>query len=215
MDGTLVDSEHHWFHGMSALAAEHHVPWTETDSLACVGLALLDTADRMRAKGLDLPATEIVDLLVDYVASCLAEKIEWRDGAVEILSTLADAGVPCALVTMSYRKIAQQVVDAAPASTLRVLVTGDDVTHGKPHPEPYLTAAALLGVDPRECVAVEDSVTGITSAEAAGTHGVVVRGLTPVPAGPGRSFVSDLTLLDLDGLRAVISGEVLDLRGPT
>jgi len=211
MDGTLVDSEHHWFHGMRELAARHQVEWTEEDSLACVGLALLDTGDRMRAKGLKMSSPEIVDHLVDYVAACLGRLIEWRSGSLEILSELAAAGVPCALVTMSYRKIAQQVVDAAPAGSLRVLVTGDDVQHGKPHPEPYLKAAALLGVDPAQCVAVEDSVVGITSAEAAGTHGIVVRGLTPVPVAPGRSFVADLSLLTLDGLRSVAAGDVLDL----
>ena len=211
MDGTLVDSEHHWFHGMTALAVEHNIIWTEEDSLGCVGLALLDSADRMRAKGLPLSAPHIVDLLVDYVADCLSKLIEWRPGAVQVLADLAAAGVPCAMVTMSYRKIAQIVVDGAPAGSFQALVTGDDVQFGKPHPEPYLKAAALLGVDPANCVAIEDSVTGITSAEAAGVRGIVVRGLTAVPAAPQRSFVSDLTLLDLDRLSAVAGGAVIDV----
>src|SRR5690606_10585539 len=68
------------------------------------------------------------------------------------------------------------------------LVTGDTVSRGKPHPEPYLRAAGALGLDPSDCLAIEDSDTGATSAAAAGCVVLCVPNHVPVPDGPGRVF---------------------------
>ena len=91
------------------------------------------------------------------------------------------------MVTMSYRNLAS-VVDRAlaerlPSGGFDVLVCGDDVRNGKPDPEPYLLAAARLGVEPQHCLAIEDSPAGIASAEAAGCVVVAVPNQVPVPAG--------------------------------
>ena len=80
------------------------------------------------------------------------------------------------------------MLDALPEGTFQVVVTGDAVTQGKPHPEPYLKAAALLGVDPRDAVAIEDSNTGTRSAEAAGCTVLVVPNHVPVLEGERRVF---------------------------
>ena len=74
----------------------------------------------------------------------------------------------------------------------------------KPHPEPYLRAAALLGVDPGRCIAVEDSPTGVASAEAAGCVTVVVDGVVAVPPAPGRTGVRSLRDLTVDGLEQLV-----------
>jgi beta-phosphoglucomutase-like phosphatase (HAD superfamily) len=79
-----------------------------------------------------------------------------------------------------------------PPETFRVVVTGEQVSRGKPHPEPYLTAAAALGVRPEECVAIEDSNTGAKSAEAAGCLVLVVENHVPVLDGPRRVFRTTL-----------------------
>ena len=71
-------------------------------------------------------------------------------------------------------------------------MTGDQVMDGKPHPEAYLTAAARLGVDPARCVAIEDSPTGIASAEAAGCVVVAVPHIVPIEPAPGRTEVQSL-----------------------
>jgi beta-phosphoglucomutase-like phosphatase (HAD superfamily) len=76
-------------------------------------------------------------------------------------------------------------------------VTGDEVAHGKPHPEPYLAAAAAVGADPADCVAIEDSGAGVASAEAAGVPVVAVPNVVPLDPGPGRVLLSTL-----DGVRA-------------
>ena len=76
--------------------------------------------------------------------------------------------MPCALVTMSWRRLVDAVVEELAPIHFDAVVTGDDVRDGKPHPEPYLRRRAALGVDPTECVAIEDSPTGVASATAAG-----------------------------------------------
>jgi beta-phosphoglucomutase-like phosphatase (HAD superfamily) len=85
------------------------------------------------------------------------------------------------------------------------------VARGKPHPEPYLTAACWLGVDVERCIAFEDSPTGLASAEAAGARTVGVRLMVPIPPAPGRSRVSTVAQVDLDDLRRILAGHVIDL----
>jgi beta-phosphoglucomutase-like phosphatase (HAD superfamily) len=95
------------------------------------------------------------------------------------------------------------VVASLPAGTFAALVVGDEVANGKPHPESYLTAARMLGVDPRGCVAIEDSATGAASAQAAGCHVVAVPNHVPVPEADNRTLLSTLEgvrLADLEGM---------------
>lgn len=108
--------------------------------------------------------------------------------------------MPCALVTSSYARLAR-LVEALRPGTFQAVVTGDTVRHGKPHPEPYLTAAALLGVAPGACVAIEDSDNGARSAEAAGARVLVVENQVPVPAGPRRCHLGGLAELWADLVR--------------
>ncbi len=111
--------------------------------------------------------------------------------------------VKTALVTMSMHRMAKQVVDAIGFDCFDVIVAGDDVRQGKPHPEPYLKAAELLGVDPHDCIAFEDSLTGLRSAEAAGTKAVGIKNIVEIPAQPGRIVwptLEGVTMKDLRGL---------------
>jgi beta-phosphoglucomutase-like phosphatase (HAD superfamily) len=104
---------------------------------------------------------------------------------------------------MSYERFVAPILTQLPPETFRVVVTGDQVECGKPHPEPYLTAAAALGVPPGECVAIEDSNTGAKSAEAAGCTVLVVENHVPVLDGPGRVFRDTLVGLTVEELRAL------------
>jgi beta-phosphoglucomutase-like phosphatase (HAD superfamily) len=104
---------------------------------------------------------------------------------------------------MSYQRFVAPILKHLPPETFRVVVTGEQVAQGKPHPEPYLTAAAALGVPPEECVAIEDSSPGATSAEAAGCLVLVVENHVPVPAGPRRVFRDTLEGISVDDLRAL------------
>ena len=160
LDGTLVDTEPAWIAAESELAREHGVDWTAEDGEAMVGSALPNAAAIMRGRGVHLSDDEIIGFLIDRVLVSLGERVPWQPGALELLTELRDAAVPCALVTMSYRDMADRIVAGAPDGVFHVVVAGDEVTQGKPHPEPYLRAAEMLGVDVRRCVAFEDSPPG-------------------------------------------------------
>ena len=148
---------------------------------------------------------EVVERLLDGVITRVADQLPWRPGAPELLAECVAGGIPCVLVTMSWRRLADAVISSAPTGSFVASVTGDEVRHGKPDPEPYLTAAATLGVDPSECVAIEDSPTGVASALAAGCATLGVPHVVPVAAAPGLTLVDSLVgvgLADLRGLRA-------------
>jgi HAD superfamily hydrolase (TIGR01509 family) len=206
MDGTLVDTEPDWIACERELVAAHGGSWTDEDARALVGKPLLVSAGYLAGVGgVDLPPREIVEKLLDGVVARVRARIPWTPGARELLDALGQAGVPLALVTMSYRRLAAAVLDGLPEGTLAAVVTGDEVREGKPHPEAYVRAAALLGVDPRRCVAVEDSPTGVASAEAAGCVTIVVEGLVAVPPAPGRIQVGSLRDLTVDRLERMVA----------
>nr|WP_279536271.1 HAD family phosphatase [Nocardioides ochotonae] len=209
MDGTIVDTEPAWVAAETALAHRHGAEWTEADGLSLVGNSLLTSAQYIKERmGLDLSPEEIVEELLDGVVASVAESVPWRPGARELLEELHEHGVPCALATMSYERLVAPILAHLPEGTFDVVITGDRVTHGKPHPEPYLTAAAALGHDPADCVAIEDSATGATSAETAGCTVLVVQNHVPVPPGPRRVFrdsLAELSSSDLAGLQSELS----------
>lgn len=213
MDGTLVDTEPYWIDAERTLVERAGGQWTHADTEITVGAKLTFTAQHLR-KVAPVPGTddEIVEAMLELViASVHARGVPWRPGALELLAELAANEVPCALVTMSYRSLAETVVGELPAGYFQLLITGDEVKEGKPHPEPYLTAAAELGVDPQKCVALEDSRTGVASAEAAGVKTVAIPLVIEIAAAPNRSRLNSLTELDLDGLSRILAGEVIDL----
>ena len=169
MDGTLVDTEPYWMSAESALVTSYGGSWSHEDGLQLVGSGLWHSARILQAKGVDLGEKEIIDLLTEHVTNKLVDDgIPWRPGARELLLELRDAGIKTGLVTMSLSSMAHHVADRLGFVGFDVVVGGDDVTHSKPHPEPYLTAADLLGVNIAECFALEDSEPGIASASASG-----------------------------------------------
>ena len=205
MDGTLVDTEPYWIDVEYALVEEYGGTWSHEHALNLVGNDLLVSGAYIREHGgVDLEPAEIVDRLLDGVIARIREQVPWRPGAVELLELLNAAGVPCALVTMSYERFVAPVLAALPEGAFATVVTGDAVTVGKPHPEPYLTAAAVLGVDPRACVAIEDSNTGAKSAEAAGCTVLVVPNHVPVLEGDRRVFQESLVGVDLARLQELV-----------
>ena len=183
MDGTLIDSEPHWMRSERDLAAKHDAVWSEDDGKSLVGLSLSASSQIFKDKlGLNLSSEEIIEEWTSSVTNGLKQEIIWRPGAKELLKELRRRGVKTALVTMSLRSMAMEVVEAIDFKAFDVVVAGDDVIHGKPHAEPYLKAAELLGVNPADCVAFEDSISGILSAEAAGTKAVGIPNVMMIPA---------------------------------
>jgi HAD superfamily hydrolase (TIGR01509 family) len=207
MDGTLVDTEPYWIHGEHALVEAYGGVWTEEYAHELVGNDLMVSAEFIRANSpVTLSPVEIVEELLEQVIRQVREHVPWRPGARELLFGLVEAGVPCALVTMSWRSLAEAVVEALPPGTFTVLITGDEVEHGKPHPEPYLAAARALGVDLADCVAIEDSPTGVRSAVDAGVPTLAVPHVVPVPRMAGSVQVPSLRGLEPSDLLPVFVG---------
>lgn len=206
MDGTLVDTEPYWIDTEHELAAAHGATWSQEHALNLVGQDLLTSGAYIREHmSLDLTPAEIVDVLLDGVVARVREAVPWRPGARELLSDLTEAGVPCALVTMSYQRFVDPILAALDGDPFAVVVTGDQVARGKPHPEPYLTAVERLGLTPEDCLAIEDSGTGAASAIAAGCPTLCVPNHVEIPAGPGRIFRDTLVGLSARDLAVIAS----------
>lgn len=207
MDGTLVDTEPYWIAAEHELVAAHGGEWNEEFAHQLVGNALEVSAQLViDQSGIDLTVTEIVEGLLARVTVAVAERVPWRPGARELLTELNRLGVPSVLVTMSWRSLAEQVVAGLPTGAFHALVTGDEVSHGKPHPEPYLAAARLLGVDPADCVALEDSPTGVRSATAAGVPTIAIPHVVPVPEVEGAVQVEGLHGIRAHDLMTLVAG---------
>jgi len=209
MDGTLVNTEPYWISAETELIESYGGSWTHEEALQLVGSGLFNSADIIRAKGVDLPHQEIIDRLTDRVMQQLVEfGIPWRPGARELLVDLKENGVPTALVTMSIGRMAHHVADHLGFVGFDAVVAGDDVAESKPHPEPYLRGAELLGVDPAECVSIEDSEPGIRSAVAAGTVTIGVPFMVDLPDDVAHVLWPTLdgrTTADLAGVLATVA----------
>lgn len=190
LDGTLIDSEKYWMKSEAAIASRYNGNWTHEDGESMIGLALPVScqimADRLGIT--DLTIDEIIAELTDGVLMELKREIPWRPGALNLLRSLNELGVRQGLVTMSMRRMALTVAEAIEFSAFEVVVAGDDVERGKPHPDAYLKAAEALEVNPWHCVAIEDSLNGLASAEAAGTKAVAIPHLMHIPEAPSRTI---------------------------
>mgnify|MGYP002777081986 CR=1 FL=1 len=103
-----------------------------------------------------------------------------KPGAAALLAQLQAAGIPCALVSSTERRLIESHLrHAGVRSHFSLVIAGDEVSAGKPDPEPYLMAAARLGLRPVDCLALEDSHNGVRSAHAAGVPVIMVPDLQP------------------------------------
>jgi len=209
MDGTLVDSEKLWDIAMQELYARHGGVLTQQVRESTVG-GSAETVIRIVYADLgltpdprDMAAT--ADWLHEITAELFDAGLPWCPGARELLDELARALVPMALVTNTRRSLTERALNSIGRHYFAASVCGDEVTHGKPAPDPYLKAAELLGLVPGQCLAIEDSVTGAASAEDAGCPVLVVPNDVVVPGGERRRHISSLTGLDADALRGIHS----------
>lgn len=208
MDGLLVDTEPLWFEVESSVMARLGGSWDSSDQEVLVGGSLNRSLDYLLGKAAR-PASRltVARWMLDGMVELLSTRpVPVLPGARELIAEVAAAGVPYGLVTSSERPIMAAVLDRLEV-TFPVTVCGDDVSHSKPDPEPYLLAAAKVGADPRQCVALEDSPNGVAAAEAAGCVTVAVPSLVPIPPASTRLVVSSLAELSLGRLRALMAGQ--------
>ena len=183
MDGTVFDTEviyrRCWFR------AAKDVGFKEDIDLFLQRVSGLNHADMTalvyRVYGDDAP----FEVLWGRWLECIDEEmacgiLPLKAGAPDILFAFKERGIKIALVTSSGQKtVARYLQMSGLEGVFDAIVTGNQVTHGKPHPECFLTAAKELGISPAHCAVVEDSPNGIKAAHAAGMYTVMVPDLHP------------------------------------
>ena len=204
MDGTLVDSEKLWDIGLQELYRRLGGELTPEVRDATVG-GSADGVMRIVYTDLGLehdPAhmAQSADWLHEFTADLFDGGLPWCEGARELLDALAEGGVPMALVTNTRRALTERALNSIGRQYFSASVCGDEVVRAKPAPDPYERAAALLGLDPGQCLAIEDSVTGAAAAEDAGCPVLVVPNDVAVPPSARRHHVSSLSGLDIPQL---------------
>ncbi|WP_378146379.1 HAD family hydrolase [Cnuibacter sp. UC19_7] len=212
MDGTIVDTEPYWMSVQGEMVRAHGGEWTSEAAQTLIGQGMDHSARLLQEFGVDLPEDEIIQAATDGVIAHIRTEVPWRPGAVELLQELRTRGVRTALVTMSIGRMAHEVVDSIPFDAFDLVVSGDEVEHSKPHPEPYLAAARALGVDVADCVAIEDSVAGVTSAVAAGAATVGVQHMLNLDDTGATAIWSTLAGRTVDDLTIVLAEHRTALR---
>jgi HAD superfamily hydrolase (TIGR01509 family) len=213
MDGTLVDSEKLWTVALVELMARLDSDLTDAIRTALIGSNMRrSTLILLAHAGIEPTPEAIADVetwLDERMAVLFRVDLPWRPGAPEALRSVRSAGVRTALVTSTERALTELALDSIGREFFDVTVCGDEVDgQNKPHPGPYLMAAELLGVDPANCVAVEDSVTGATSAQAAGCTVLVVPAEAPVPPGERLILRDSLVGVDAELLASLLTNRV-------
>jgi len=149
------------------------------------------------------PLPAVVDDAIQFLQRRMVEQFETslplHAGGLELLDELRARGVATALVSSSWRALVNAALRVL-GPRFDVTLAGDEVTHAKPHPEPYLTTCARLSVEPSRAVVLEDALSGVLSAEAAGCPVVAVPFVAPIDPGPGRWVVDALTDIEVDWL---------------
>ncbi|MDX3309442.1 HAD family hydrolase [Streptomyces sp. NPDC054884] len=205
MDGTLVDTEGFWWDvEVEVFAALGHTLDDSWRHVVVGGPMSRSTGFLIEATGADVTVGELTGLLNQGFEDRITRALPLMPGAARLLAELTEHEVPTALVSASHRRIIDRVIASLGVEHFRLSVAGDEVAHTKPHPDPYLLAAAGLGVDPTRCAVVEDTATGVASAEAAGCHVVAVPSVAPIAPAVRRTVVSSLEQVDLPFLRGLM-----------
>ncbi|MCS5731292.1 HAD family phosphatase [Herbiconiux moechotypicola] len=205
MDGTIVDTEPYWMLAQERLVESFGGTWTHEAAMTLVGSGLDRSAAILQEFGVRMESDAIIQLLSSEVMEQISHQVPWRPGALELLTAVHESGIPQALVTMSIGRMAHHVADYIPFPAFATVVSADVVTEMKPHPEAYLTAASLLGVDVTRSVAIEDSVTGVTSAVASGAVVIGVQHLLNLDDSGADRIWTTLDGRGLDDLAAVLA----------
>lgn len=196
MDGLLVDSEPLGRSTMIALLRSYNHEWQPDASRNMAGRRLPEVMEAI-AETYDLTATvtELCEAFETQFIAAVQGQVAPLPGVRDLLAFGRASGLKIALASSGWRQYVDAIlIEAGLAGAFDAEVTGDEVTRGKPHPDPFLLAAARLDVRPEQCVVFEDAPAGVEAAIAAGMHVVAVpRGSTlnaRFPVSPHASFAS-------------------------
>jgi HAD superfamily hydrolase (TIGR01509 family) len=206
MDGTLVDTEGFWWDvEVEVFAALGHTLDESWRHVVVGGPMTRSAGFLIEATGADITLAELSVLLNAGFEDRIGRHLPLMPGAARLLAELAEYEIPTALVSASHRRIIDRVLGALGPQHFALTVAGDEVARTKPYPDPYLLAAAGLGVDPVRCAVVEDTATGVAAAEAAGCLVVAVPSVAPIAPAARRTVVTSLEVVDLAFLRGLMA----------
>lgn len=204
LDGTLVDTEGLWWAAESEIFAEFGHVLDEAHRAVVVGGPMARSLGHLMAvTGVAATLAELMLAVDARFTELVTRGVPLMPGARRLLTELAAHAVPTALVSASHRSTIDVMLRSLGPEFFSFTLAGDEIARTKPHPDPYLAAAARLGADPAQCVVVEDTLTGVASAEAAGCQVVAVPSVVPIPAAPGRTVVRSLEELSIPFLRSL------------
>jgi HAD superfamily hydrolase (TIGR01509 family) len=205
MDGTLVDTEGFWWDvEVEIFAGLGHALDDSWRHVVVGGPMTRSAGFLIEATGADITFAELSVLLNDGFEDRIGRTLPLMPGAARLLAELSAHEIPTALVSASHRRIIDRVLASLGPQHFSLSIAGDEVERTKPYPDPYLIAAARLGVDPARCAVVEDTATGVAAAEAAGCHVVAVPSLAPIAPGARRTVVTSLEEVDLPFLHGLM-----------
>ncbi|MFJ3335839.1 HAD family hydrolase [Streptomyces sp. NPDC086766] len=206
MDGTLVDTEGFWWDvEVEVFAALGHTLDDSWRHVVVGGPMTRSAGFLIEATGADVTLAEITVLLNRGFEERIGSDLPLMPGAARLLAELAEHEIPTALVSASHRRIIDRVLTSLGPQHFALTVAGDEVARTKPHPDPYLLAAAGLGADPARCAVVEDTATGVAAAEAAGCQVVAVPSVAPIAPAQRRTVVPSLEHVNLAFLRGLMT----------
>ncbi|MFH8499307.1 HAD family hydrolase [Streptomyces coeruleorubidus] len=206
MDGTLVDSEGFWWDvEVEVFASLGHVLDESWRHVVVGGPMTRSAGFLIEATGADITLDELTVLLNDGFEDRIGRTLPLMPGAGRLLAELYEYEIPTALVSASHRRIIDRVLTSLGAHHFALTVAGDEVPRTKPHPDPYLAAAAGLGAEPARCAVIEDTATGVAAAEAAGCQVVAVPSVAPIAPALRRTVVTSLEEVDLTFLHGLMT----------
>ena len=174
LDGVLIDSEQLWNGSKEALVRETGGRWRDEAPTVMMGMSSPEWAAYLQELGVPMDAEAISRDVVRRMEEGYRRELPLLPGAVDAVEALADRW-PLGLASSSNREVIDLVLGlSGVGDAFRVTVSSEEVERGKPAPDVYLAAARRLGVEPAECVAVEDSSNGLRSAAAAGMTVIAV-----------------------------------------
>jgi len=185
MDGTLIDSESVFRTALFNACADLGFEMTADIHTSIIG----GTAENTRrvlfdAFGEAFPFPHFYDTCTMHIQAELERNpMRAKRGAEDLLQFLDNTGIPMAVATSSRHVHANgHLAKVGLLPFFRTVVTRDDVTNPKPHPEPYLTAAKRLDIHPSRCIVIEDTPTGVLAATSAGMRTILVPDMQKPPA---------------------------------